>query len=65
MLVLSRKVGESLIIDGDIKVKILEVRGNRIRIGIEAPPDVNIVRDELLDRDTKIEKPVPAVNDQC
>ena len=50
MLVLSRKVEESLIIAGDIVVTILGVDGDRVRIGISAPPEVSIVRQEVRDR---------------
>lgn len=49
MLVLSRKPGETVRIDGDIKVHVLEVRGNTIRLGFEAPSDVTIVRGEVED----------------
>ena len=49
MLVLSRKAGESIHIDGRIKVKILKLKGNQVRIGIDAPSDVAIVRSELGD----------------
>ena len=51
MLILSRRVNESIIVNGDITFTILAIRGNQIRIGIEAPPEVTIVRDELLERD--------------
>jgi carbon storage regulator len=47
MLVLSRKVGEEIRIDGQIKVRIVKISGNRVRIGIDAPDDVQIVRQEL------------------
>jgi carbon storage regulator len=47
MLVLSRKADESIYIDGRIKVKILKIKGNKVRIGIDAPSDVSIVRSEL------------------
>jgi len=47
MLVLSRQIGESIIIQGDIKVTILGISGEKIRIGIEAPSNVGIVRQEL------------------
>lgn len=47
MLVLSRKPGESIVIAGDIVVTILEVHGNRVRVGIEAPLDVSIQRQEI------------------
>jgi carbon storage regulator len=47
MLVLSRKVGEEIRIDGQIKVRIVKISGNRVRIGIDAPDDVQIIRQEL------------------
>jgi carbon storage regulator len=48
MLVLTRKAGERIVIDNNIVVEVLEVQGNRIRIGIEAPQGVTILRQELL-----------------
>ena len=50
MLVLSRKPGESVVIDRQITVRIIEVRGDRVRIGIEAPREVPVHRTELLER---------------
>jgi carbon storage regulator CsrA len=47
MLVLSRKVNEEIIIDGRIRVQVLQVKGKTIRIGISAPDDVKILRGEL------------------
>jgi carbon storage regulator len=47
MLVLSRKVGERIQIDSGITITVVEVHGNRVRIGIEAPRQVNIRRQEL------------------
>ena len=47
MLVLSRKLDESIVIDGGIKITVVEIRGNRIRLGIEAPADVGVRRSEL------------------
>ena len=47
MLVLSRKVGEMLVIDGNITVRVVRIQGNRITLGIEAPADVKILRGEL------------------
>ena len=47
MLILSRKVGESLLIADDIVVTVLEVRGKQVRIGIKARDDVTILREEL------------------
>ena len=51
MLILTRRPDESIIMDGDIKLKILSVNGNQVRIGFEAPEDVVIVREELLEND--------------
>jgi len=48
MLVLSRKVGEKLVIDGTITVEVVKVQGNRITIGIQAPSDVKVLRGELM-----------------
>ncbi|MFA5566282.1 MAG: carbon storage regulator CsrA [Acidimicrobiia bacterium] len=47
MLVLSRKSNESIIIGGDIKVTVLEVRGDQVRLGISAPRDVTVHREEV------------------
>jgi carbon storage regulator len=48
MLVLTRKAGERIVIDDSIVVEVLEVQGNRVRIGIQAPQGVTILRQELL-----------------
>jgi len=47
MLVLTRKPGESIIMDGGIKIMVCEVRGDRVRLGIEAPQDKKIHREEV------------------
>lgn len=47
MLVLTRKIGEKLVIDGCITVQIVAIDGNKIRIGITAPPDVRVDREEV------------------
>jgi carbon storage regulator len=49
MLVLTRKVGEKIQIGDGITVTVLDVKGARVRIGIDAPGDVRIVRGELLE----------------
>ena len=48
MLVLSRRVGESIVVGDDVTVTVLEVRGDVVRIGIEAPRSVAVHREELL-----------------
>ncbi|MCC6419162.1 MAG: carbon storage regulator [Gemmataceae bacterium] len=47
MLVLSRKPGEKLVLGNNITITILEVVGNRVRVGIDAPGDVRVLRGEL------------------
>jgi carbon storage regulator len=47
MLVLTRKIGEEIVINGNIRVIITGVHGNRVRVGIKAPPEVQIDRAEL------------------
>lgn len=49
MLVLTRKVGESVIIGDEIVVTILKVEGNSVKIGIEAPKNIKILRKELYE----------------
>lgn len=49
MLVLTRMEGESILIGDDTRVTLLEIRGGQIRIGIEAPRDVPVMRSELLE----------------
>ena len=48
MLVLSRRVGESIVIGEDVTVTVLEVRGDVVRVGIAAPRSVTVHREELL-----------------
>lgn len=49
MLVLSRKLNESVIINDSIRVTIVEIRGDKIRLGIEAPKDVPVHRSEIYE----------------
>ena len=48
MLVLSRRVGESIVIGDDVTVTVLDVRGDVVRVGIQAPRSVAVHREELL-----------------
>ena len=58
MLVLTRKAGERIVIDNSIVVEVLEIQGNRVRIGIQAPEGITILRQELLTG--KAKAPAPA-----
>ncbi len=49
MLVLSRKKRESIVIDGEIKVYVVEIRGDKVRLGVEAPKKVPVHRREVYD----------------
>lgn len=50
MLVLTRKVGETIVIANDIVVTVLEIRGGQVRLGVEAPREVSILRSEVQDQ---------------
>jgi carbon storage regulator len=49
MLVLTRKVNEKIIIDGSIVIQIVDVRPDKVRVGIEAPTDIPVHRQEIYD----------------
>ncbi len=50
MLILTRRVGETLMIGDDVAVTVLGVKGNQVRIGVKAPRDVSVHREEIYDR---------------
>ncbi|MHB8066773.1 MAG: carbon storage regulator CsrA [Desulfobaccales bacterium] len=50
MLILTRKIGEGIILGDDIRISIMEIRGKQIRLGIEAPSDVVVLREEIYQR---------------
>jgi carbon storage regulator len=56
MLVLSRKVGEKLVIDGNIIVEVVKIQGNRISLGLVAPSNVKILRGELTQQNDTSQK---------
>lgn len=51
MLVIGRTEGEKILIDGNIELEIVRVKGNKVSIGLSAPKEVRILRSELLERD--------------
>ncbi len=50
MLILTRKIGETLVVGDNVKIKVLGVKGNQVRIGIEAPEEVKVHRKEIFDK---------------
>jgi len=48
MLVLSRKQNQAIVINGNIRVTVISIRGSQVRIGIEAPSEVSVFREELV-----------------
>jgi carbon storage regulator len=53
MLVLTRRVGEVIVIDGGIRVTVVDISGDRVRLGITAPPEIRVDRLEIYERRTR------------
>ena len=49
MLILTRKPGEAIVIDGDIRISVLSIEGERVKLGVDAPREIPVLRQELLD----------------
>lgn len=65
MLILQRRIGESLVIGEEIRISVVSIEGGRVRLAISAPPEVSILRSELLDaklanQDSAVEEAAPA-----
>jgi len=50
MLILTRRVGETVVIGNDVTVTVLGVKGNQVRLGVNAPREVTVHREEIFDR---------------
>jgi carbon storage regulator len=57
MLILTRRVGESLMIGDDVTITVLGVKGNQVRVGVDAPRDVAVHREEIFNRIQEGEAP--------
>ena len=55
MLVLTRRIGETIVIDNAVRVTVLEVKGERVRLGVAAPRDVLVDRQEIHERRRRFE----------
>ena len=50
MLILTRKIGEAIILDGGITITVSDIQGNHVKVGIDAPKEVKIYREEIYER---------------
>ncbi len=60
MLILTRRVGETLMVGDDVTITVLGVKGNQVRIGVNAPKDVAVHREEIYQRIKKEQDPEPS-----
>jgi carbon storage regulator len=58
MLILTRKIDQAIVIQGDIKIMVLGVERDRVKIGIDAPANVTVLREELMDQQP-MQEPTP------
>ncbi|GAA0239364.1 carbon storage regulator CsrA [Marinomonas primoryensis] len=63
MLILTRRVGETLMVGDEVSVTVLGVKGNQVRIGINAPKDVSVHREEIYLRIQQEQEQQPDVQD--
>jgi carbon storage regulator len=50
VLILTRKIGETVMIGNDVSITVLRVKGNQVRLGVDAPKDVSVQRQEIFER---------------
>ncbi|EER46531.1 carbon storage regulator CsrA [Actinobacillus minor] len=59
MLILTRKTGESLFVGDDVEITVLSVRGNQVKLGVNAPKEISVHRQEIYQRIKKAEENTP------
>lgn len=59
MLVLSRRIGEEILVGDDVRIRVLDVNGSRVRIGVDAPKEVPVHRAELMSAIREFRDPLP------
>ena len=64
MLILTRRVGETVVIGEDVTVTVLGVKGNQVRLGVNAPREVTVHREEIYDRIKRDESSESPVDDE-
>lgn len=64
MLVLSRKQNERIVVGGSVVVTVVRISGDKVRLGIDAPADVRVIRDEVADRDSAADPDVATDRNQ-
>jgi len=60
MLILTRRIGETLMVGDDVAITVLGIKGNQIRLGVDAPKDVSVHREEIyqrIQRERGVEEP--------
>lgn len=65
MLILTRRRGETLVIDDVIRVTVLSIAGNQVRIGVEAPKDIEVHREEIWEKIQDERDAIEGLGDHC